>query len=50
MRDLGPLEAALQEEASNHLPLLRSKAVVVSSEGKRPGSISGQVTPRKRNE
>jgi hypothetical protein len=41
--------AALQEEASHHLPPLRSKAVVVSREGKRLGGISGQATSRKRN-
>src|SRR3981081_3169049 len=40
----------LQEKTPNHLPPLRAKAVVVSSEGKRLGSISGQVTPRKRND
>ena len=45
-----PLGVVLQEEISNHLRLLRSKTVVVSSEGKRLGRVSGQVTPRKRND
>jgi len=37
---LDPTDSAvgLQEKAPNHLPLLRSKAVMVSREGKRLGS------------
>jgi predicted secreted protein len=41
---VGPSEPALQERASNHLKLLRSKAVVVSVEAKgAPLSASGVV-------
>jgi hypothetical protein len=40
----GPSESALQGQASNHLKLLRSKAVVVSVEAKgAPVSASGVV-------
>ena len=40
----GPSESALQGQASNHLKLLRSKAVVVSVEAKgAPLSASGVV-------
>ena len=45
-----PLGVVLQEKAPNHLPLLQPKAVVVSRKAKRPGSIWGQVAPRKRND
>ncbi len=45
-----PFGAVLQEEAPNHLPLLRAKAVVVSRGGKKARKVSGQVTSRKRNE
>ena len=44
-----PFEAALQEEASNYPPLLFPKGNGGERRGKRPGSISGQVTLRKRN-
>jgi len=41
---VGPSKPALQEQASNHLKLLRSKAVVVSVEAKgAPVSASGVV-------
>jgi hypothetical protein len=39
----------LQEKVPNHLPLLQSKAVVVSREGKGPARL-GQVTSEKENE
>jgi hypothetical protein len=39
----------LQEKVPNHLPLLRTKAVVVSREGKGPAR-PGQVTSEKKNE
>jgi hypothetical protein len=39
----------LQEKVPNHLPLLQSKAVVVSREGKGPAR-PGQVTSEKKNE
>jgi hypothetical protein len=45
-----PFEAALQEEASNYPPLLRSKERGGERRGKRPGIKLGQVTLRKRNE
>ena len=44
-----PFGAALQEEASNYPPLLLPKGGGGERRGKRPGSISGQVTLRKRN-
>ena len=48
MRDEGrPLEVAIQVETSNHLKLLRSKAVVVSVEGK--GRITCQVSVAEMN-
>ena len=39
----------MQEKVPNHLPLLRTKAVVVSREGKGPARL-GQVTSGKENE
>ena len=39
----------MQEKVPNHLPLLRTKAVVVSREGKGPAR-PGQVTSEKKNE
>jgi hypothetical protein len=39
----------LQEKVPNRLPLLRTKAVVVSREGKGPAR-PGQVTSEKKNE
>ena len=39
----------MQEKVPNHLPLLRSKAVVVSRDGKGPAR-PGQVTSEKKNE
>jgi len=45
----GPLGTVLQEKVPNHLPLLQSKAVVVSREGKGPARL-GQVTSEQKNE
>ena len=45
-----PFEAALQEEASNYLPPLLPDGRSGERRRKRLGSISGQVTSRKRNE
>ena len=39
----------MQEKVPNYLPLLQSKAVVVSREGKGPARL-GQVTSEKKNE
>jgi hypothetical protein len=39
-----PLETAFQEEVSNDLPRLRSKAVVVSREGKGPEMTGSRVS------
>ena len=39
----------MQERVPNRLPLLRTKAVVVSREGKGPARL-GQVTSEKKNE
>ena len=45
----GPLGTGLQEQVPNHLPLLQSKAVVVSREGKGPGkSGSGDIREEER--
>ena len=44
-----PLGTGLQEQVPNHLPLLQSKAVVVSREGEGPAR-PGQVTSGKKNE
>jgi hypothetical protein len=38
----------LQEKVPNYLPLLQTKSVVVSGEGKGPAR-TGQVTPMKKN-
>jgi hypothetical protein len=45
----GPSGSAFQEQVSNHLKLLRSKAVVVSVEGKARGKLV-QVSIRETNE
>ena len=45
----GPLGTVLQERVPNYLPLLQTKAVVVSREGKGPARL-GQVTSGKKNE
>jgi hypothetical protein len=44
-----PLGTALQEEVPNYLPLLLPKGGGSERRRKRPGSIPGQVTLRKRN-
>ena len=44
-----PFGTVLQEKVPNHLPLLQTKAVVVSREGKGPAR-PGQVTSEKKNE
>ena len=47
---MGPLEAVVHAEASNHPRLLRLRGVVVSASGKRPDVRFGQVRFAESNE